>query len=110
MEAVTVMTPATSRRSSRMSSLARWTSETAAELPMSQKSSTRLSDVLTCWPPGPEERENRQPSSEAGIVSTGDTSRSMHQALHTTAPGESPSGRHSEVPLSDELPGETSEE
>lgn len=40
---------------------------------MFQESWTRLSEVFTCWPPGPEERENRQPSSAAGIVSWGDT-------------------------------------
>ena len=50
--------------------------------PMFQESSTRLSVVLTCCPPGPEDRENRQPSSAAGIVSERDTSKSMCQALH----------------------------
>ena len=82
-----MITPAMSRASRRVSSLTRWTSDSAAELPTFQSSSTRLSDVFTCWPPGPEERENRQPSSEAGIVSAGDTSRSMHQALHTVGEG-----------------------
>jgi hypothetical protein len=38
--------------------------------------------VLTCWPPGPDERQNRQPSSDEGIVSAGDTSRSIQPALH----------------------------
>lgn len=84
-EAVTVMTPAMRRRSSRVSSMSRWPSETAVESPTFQKSSTRLSEVLTCCPPGPDERENRQPSSEAGIVSAGDTSRSMPPALHISA-------------------------
>jgi len=45
-------------------------------------SCTRLSEVLTCWPPGPDDRENRHCSSAAGIVSWGVTSRSMRQAWH----------------------------
>jgi hypothetical protein len=78
-----VTTPAMRRASRRASSLTRWTSDSAVELPTFQKSSTRLSEVLTCCPPGPDDLENRQPSSDAGIVSAGDTSRSIHQALHS---------------------------
>lgn len=81
-EAVTVITPAMSRGPRRVTSLSRWPSDSAAEAATFHESSTRLSEVLTCWPPGPEDRENRQPSSDAGIVSAGDTSRSMHLALH----------------------------
>jgi hypothetical protein len=33
-----------------------------------KESSTRLSLVLTDWPPGPEDLENRHDSSSAGIV------------------------------------------
>ena len=87
--AVTVIAPATRRRPRRASSSIRWSSDSATESTMFQVSSTRLSEVLTCWPPGPDERENRQPSSAAGIVRAGDTSRSMHQASHdpvTTEP------------------------
>ena len=84
-EAVTVMTPATRRRSRRVSSMSLWPSERTVESSTFQRSSTRLSEVLTCCPPGPDDRENRQPSSAAGIVSAGDTSKSMQQALHTRA-------------------------
>ncbi len=34
----------------------------------SQISSALVSDVFTCWPPGPELREKRQDSAEDGIV------------------------------------------
>lgn len=57
---------------------------------MFHESSTRVSEVLTCWPPGPDERENRQPSSDAGIVSAGETSRSMEPALHDLGAIEDP--------------------
>ena len=40
-------------------------------------SCTRLSEVLTCCPPGPDERENFHTSSFAGMVRPGTTSRSM---------------------------------
>ena len=83
-----MITPAMRRGSRRVSSLTRWTSDSAVEVQTFQKSSTRLSEVLTCCPPGPDDLENRQPSSEAGIVSAGDTSRSMHQALHNMCAGE----------------------
>ena len=43
---------------------------------MSKESSTRLSVVLTDWPPGPEDRENRSRSSPAGITSQLFTRRS----------------------------------
>lgn len=80
--AVTVITPELSRRPRRVASNIRCPSESAADSAMFQESSTRLSEVLTCCPPGPDEREKRQLSSEAGIVSAPDTSRSMQQVLH----------------------------
>lgn len=80
-EAVTVITPAVIRRPRRVSSISRWPSERAVESLTFQESSTRLSEVLTCCPPGPDERENRQTSSDEGIVSAGETSRSMHTSL-----------------------------
>lgn len=46
-------------------------------------SSTLLSEVLTCWPPGPEDRENRQLSSAAGITSEGETDTSMVPVWHS---------------------------
>ncbi len=86
-EAVTVITPVMRRRPRRMASIVRCPSESAAEPAMFQESSTRLSEVFTCCPPGPDERENRQRSSDAGIVSAGDTSRSMQQALRDVTTG-----------------------
>ena len=99
-EAVTVITPATRRRPRRVTSSNRWSSESTAESPTFHESSTRLSEVLTCWPPGPDERENRQPSSDEGIVSAGDTSRSIQPALHNmgvnkaTIPAQGQSSSH----------------
>ena len=84
-EAVTVITPSTSRFSNRRSKISRWLSVNASEVATFQDSSALLSVVLTCCPPGPDERENRQPSSEAGIVRVGEISRSMGQALHVGA-------------------------
>ncbi len=86
-EAVTVSIPVMSRCPSRLSSMVRSWSESTAEPAMFQESSTRVSVVLTCWPPGPDERENLQWSSEAGIVSVGDTSRSIKQVLHGWSDG-----------------------
>ena len=48
---------------------ARCGSVSAADDATSYSSSTRLSVVLTDWPPGPEDRENRSTSSAAGITS-----------------------------------------
>ena len=89
-EAVTVITPATRRRPRRVMSSSRCSSESTADSTTFHESSTRLSEVLTCWPPGPDERENRQPSSDDGIVSAGNTSRSMQPALHNVGPIEDP--------------------
>ena len=85
------MTPAMRRPRSRDSNLSRCSSDRVFEFTMLHDSSTRLSEVLTCCPPGPDERENRQPSSEAGIVNAVDTSRSIREALHVPAPDESSS-------------------
>jgi len=81
-DAATVTTPATSRRCSRSRSIMRCASESTFDSTTSQNSSTRLSDVFTCWPPGPDDREKRHPSSDAGMVSAGETWRSMHLAWH----------------------------
>src|SRR5690625_1601012 len=43
---------------------------------MRHDSSTRVSVVLTCWPPGPDERENRQVNSFAGMTRRSSISRS----------------------------------
>lgn len=85
-EAVTVIRPVMRRRPRRMASVVRSPSESAAESAIFQESSTRLSEVFTCCPPGPDERENRHRSSDAGIVSAGETSRSMQQASHSLRP------------------------
>ena len=77
-----MITPSTSRFSNRRSKISRWLSVNASEVATFQESSALLSVVLTCCPPGPDERENRQPSSEAGIVREAEISRSMGQALH----------------------------
>jgi hypothetical protein len=81
-EAVTVTTPAVRRGPRRDNRISRWLSEIASESLIFHESSARLSEVLTCWPPGPDDRENRQRSSDAGIVSSGNTSRSMQPASH----------------------------
>ena len=91
-EAVTVMTPWTSRLSSRRSKISRWLSVNASDVATFQESSALLSVVLTCCPPGPDERENRQPSSEAGIVREGEISRSIEQGLHVRRGSSQPSG------------------
>jgi len=78
------MVPATSFRPKRLSSNCRCSSVRVAEPVTFHINSARLSVVFTCWPPGPEERENRQVNSAAGIVSEGEISRSMSQALHVT--------------------------
>ena len=81
-DAVTTSDPAIRRCPRRWSSIARCSSDSTAECATFQDSATRLSVVFTCCPPGPEEREKRQTSSEAGIVSAGDTDRSMAPASH----------------------------
>ena len=47
-------------------SRSRWSAVGAAEPATSHQTSTRVEDVLTCWPPGPPEREARNSSSESG--------------------------------------------
>ncbi|VXB70629.1 hypothetical protein PSCLAVI8L_180044 [Pseudoclavibacter sp. 8L] len=85
-EEATVTTPSMRRFPSRSSSIRRLSSVSTRDSLMFQESSTRLSVVLTCCPPGPEDREKRQPSSAAGIVSERDTSKSMRQASHGRRP------------------------
>lgn len=83
-DAVTVMEPPMSLRPRRLRSNCRCSSVRVVDPATFHVNSARLSVVLTCWPPGPDERENRQLSSAAGIVSDGGISRSMDQALHVT--------------------------
>src|SRR5699024_6991157 len=45
------------------------------EWAMSKDSSTRVSVLLTRWPPGPDEREKRSDSSRPGMRSHSDTAR-----------------------------------
>jgi Protein of unknown function (DUF2510) len=67
--ATTVTTPSTRRLPSRSSARARTTGPSDGERATSKDSSTLLSVVFTDWPPGPEEREKRHPSSAAGTLS-----------------------------------------
>ena len=65
--ATTTSTPSTSRSASRARARCLRCSGNAAVALRSNTSSTRESVVFTPWPPGPEAREKRQPSSPAGI-------------------------------------------
>ena len=58
-------TPSGQRRSAR----ARWVSVSVVAVRTSYSSSTRLSEVLTDWPPGPGEREKRSTRSASGTTS-----------------------------------------
>ena len=53
-----------SRLASRLSSRWRCASLSDGEAPTSHQTSTRVDEVLTCWPPGPPEREARNSSSD----------------------------------------------
>jgi hypothetical protein len=75
-DAVTVSTPPASRRARRPSARSRAHAGSAAECARSKESSTRLPAVLTDWPPGPGDRENRSRSSPPGITSHPLTGRS----------------------------------
>jgi hypothetical protein len=66
--AVTVMTPLDNRPASAASARSRRTGGSAVVLARSKESSAWLSVVFTDWPPGPDDRENRQDSSSGGIV------------------------------------------
>lgn len=81
--ATTVIVPSTMRGASRSRRRMRCSSVSAADFATFQLSSTLLSEVLTCCPPGPEDREKRQPSSAAGTVSAGVISRSIHPGCQT---------------------------
>jgi hypothetical protein len=67
-DAVIVSTPSTRRPLKRSRSRSRWSGERTAEPAASHRSSARESAVFTPCPPGPEERENRQDSSDSGMV------------------------------------------
>ena len=66
--AATVITPLDSLPDSAASARSRSTGGSAAVPARSKESSAWLSVVLTDWPPGPDDRENRQESSSGGIV------------------------------------------
>lgn len=59
-------TPSTSREASRSSARAFHTSGRASVFARSNRSSTWESLVLTCCPPGPDDREKRHMSSASG--------------------------------------------
>jgi hypothetical protein len=71
-----VSTPPASRPASRSVILSRAHSGSATDRSTSKESSTRLSAVLTDWPPGPDDREKRSCSSLPGITSQPFTRRS----------------------------------
>lgn len=60
--------PAVSRGPSRCIARSRSDSGMLGDVARSKMSCTRESVVFTPWPPGPDDRENRQDSSERGIV------------------------------------------
>jgi hypothetical protein len=68
-DAVIVSTPSTTRLLSRSRSRSLWSGERMAEPAISHTSSALESAVFTPCPPGPDDRENRQDSSDSGIVS-----------------------------------------
>ena len=62
----TVIAPSTSRERSRWAASSFWSAVSTVVPVSDQVSSTRVSVVLTCWPPAPDERENRQVISLSG--------------------------------------------
>ena len=82
---------ARSARASRASSRARWGRSAPSTCVTSYSSSTRLSVVLTDWPPGPGERLKRSTSSPAGISSPSGTPGPAGTRSSTLSPG----SRHS---------------
>jgi len=74
-DAVIVSIPSTIRPLARSRSCSRCTGERTEDPATSHTSSTRESAVFTPCPPGPDERENRQESSDSGIVSPASTRR-----------------------------------
>jgi hypothetical protein len=75
-EAAIVSTPSDSRLASLPRARSRASSGRLGDLSTSNESSTRLSVVLTDWPPGPDEREKRSSSSPPGMTSQLFTRRS----------------------------------
>ncbi|MBE1459076.1 hypothetical protein H4W79_003290 [Nocardiopsis terrae] len=70
----TVNTPPTRRPARRSRARARRVAPKALQEATSNDSDTRVSEVLTCCPPGPEDRENRHVNASAGTV-TGPTAK-----------------------------------
>lgn len=91
-DTVTVIDPDAWFRASRWTIRVRCSSLSAEDSAAIQVSCTRLSDVLTCCPPGPEDLENFHCNSDAGIIRSAATSRSTEQAWHTSL-GRHPSPR-----------------
>lgn len=73
--AVTVSRPFASRRPIRCTISARWVEFNVALAITSKLSVTRVSEVFTCWPPGPLDRLKLQSSSASGMVSSAVTTR-----------------------------------
>jgi len=94
-------TPSTRRPLSRSSSRSRWTGERTAEPAASHTSSARESAVFTPCPPGPEERENRQDSSDSGIV-TPESTRRPGRWEAGMDPSSPPAGAYAGVALTDQ--------
>ncbi len=91
-DTVTVIDPDAWFWASRRTIRVRCSSLSAEDSAAIQVSCTRLSDVLTCCPPGPEDLENFHCNSDAGIIRSAATSRSTEQASHTSL-GRHPSPR-----------------
>jgi hypothetical protein len=87
--AVTVITPRDNRPDSAASARSRSTGGSAAVPAISKESSAWLSVVLTDWPPGPDDRENRQESSSGGIMMPR-TVTSIVTASHYSRPDAEP--------------------
>ncbi|GAB3696421.1 hypothetical protein GCM10028793_19600 [Nocardiopsis oceani] len=52
----------------------------------SNDSDALVSDVLTCWPPGPEDRENRHVNASAGTVTGPTASAPVVSSCPVTVP------------------------
>ena len=78
------------------SSRSRWPRPREGEPSTSKRTSTRVLDVLACWPPGPPEAEKRHSSSSSGIATGRESTRSTvpsFAAMIVTVPGPPLAGR-----------------
>src|SRR5699024_1289532 len=97
-DALTVSTPPVSCSPSRVRSRSRCPAVRTAEVGTAHESSARVSEVFTCCPPGPEEREKRHWSSAAGMTNSADTCTSTPSPCHTSTPRQGPYTRIGALP------------